>query len=427
VKRRTGSAERIRRVELVVVGTEMLALGARDTNSDFLKPDLLELGYEPGLISIVPDEQERIVEVVRAALRRASLVVVGGGLGPTGDDRTRQALARVFGAGLRRDPRAWERVARWYRARGRFPGSGARLQALVPIGAESLDNPIGSASGIWWARGDRRVVALPGVPSELKAMWKEAVRPRLEAGGGSVPVASFSLGGLPEADVDARLAELYRRPDVEMTILAKTEHIEVHLRGKRASPAARRAVDRAAALVRRRLGRRIFAEGERTLEQAIGERLRERGETLAVAESCTGGLVGARITTVPGSSDYFVGGVTAYSNAVKRKVLGVPETILRRQGAVSAPCARALANEVCRRLGSDWGLSVTGVAGPGGGAPGKPVGTVFIGLARRGRRVSARALRLVGDRDSVRRRAAAAALLWLHRALGAGPGARRRK
>lgn len=412
------SRGRVRRAELVMVGTEMLTLGARDTNSEFLKRELAALGYEVAHVSVAADDAELIAALARGALSRSDLVVVGGGLGPTGDDRTRQALARALGTRLRPDARAWGRIAAWYRARRRRPGRGARLQALVPAGAESVDNRLGSAPGVWWSRRGRVLVALPGVPAEMQAMWRREVRPRLEGARARAPSASFSIGGLPEAEVDARLADLYRRRHLDLTVLAKTGHIEVHLRGRGEPGRARPAVESAAAVVRRRLGTLIFAEGERTLEQVVGGGLRERGESVVVAESCTGGLLGARLTSVPGSSDYFLGGVTAYSDALKRRLLRVPETVLERAGAVSAACARAMAEGARRGLGGDWALAVTGVAGPGGGSARKPVGTVFIGLARRGEKAAARRLLLLGDRESVRRRAAAAALLWLCERLG---------
>jgi nicotinamide-nucleotide amidase len=408
--------------ELIMIGTEMLALGMRDTNSEFLKRELAELGYEVRQVSVAADDEDLLRDLLRAALRRADLTVIGGGLGPTGDDRTRQALARALGVGLREDASSWERIRAWYRERRRVPKHGARAQALRPAGTLGVDNPLGSAPGIWWQRRGRRAVALPGVPSELMAMWREQVRPRLARAGGIRSQASFSVGRLPEAEVDARIARLYRRRQLDLTVLAKTDHIEVHLRARQAGAEGEREVARAARLVRRVLGANVYAEGESNLEQAVGERLSRRKETLAVAESCTGGLLAARLTSVPGSSGYFLGGVTAYADAVKRRMLGVPARVLRRHGAVSAACARALAEGARRRLGSDWALALTGVAGPGGGSAGKPVGTVFIGLAERGGRPRARRFHLSGDRAAIRQRAAAAALLWLDRRLRAGGG-----
>jgi nicotinamide-nucleotide amidase len=414
------SARRAPAAELVMIGTEMLALGMRDTNSEFLKRELAELGYEVRQVSVAADDEELLRDVLRAALRRADLTILGGGLGPTGDDRTRQALARALGVRLRAEARSWERIRAWYRARRRLPKHGARAQALLPSGALGIDNPLGSAPGIWWERRGKRAVALPGVPSELMAMWRQQVKPRLMQGGGARALASFSVGGLPEAEVDSRIARLYRRRNLDVTVLARTDHIEVHVRARRAGPEGQREVARAARQVRRLLGASVYAEGEVTLERAVGERLRRRGESLAVAESCTGGLLAARLTSVPGSSDYFLGGVTAYADAVKRRVLGVPASVLRRHGAVSAPCARALAEGARRRLGSHWALALTGIAGPGGGSTRKPVGTVFLGLARRGGAPRARRLHVRGDRAEIRQRAAAAALLWLDRRLRAG-------
>jgi nicotinamide-nucleotide amidase len=411
---------RLPRAELVMVGTEMLALGMRDTNSEYLKRELAELGYEVAQVSVVADDEALLAKVLGAAARRADLTVVGGGLGPTGDDRTRQALARALSVPLRLEARAWERVRRWYRARRRIPTRGARVQAMIPAGARSIDNPVGSAPGIWWKRRRRAIAALPGVPSEMESMWREQLRPLLGGTGALVPVASFSIGGLVEAEVDRRLADLYRRKDLDLTVLAKSGHIEVHVRAVGDPRRRQAAIEEAASRVRRRLGRRIFAAGGATLEQVVGERLRHRGESLAVAESCTGGLLGARITSVPGSSDYFSGGVIAYSDRVKRRALGVPAGVLRRHGAVSAAGAGALAEGARRRLGTDWAVAITGVAGPGGGTARKPVGTVYLGLAGRGRRPLSRRLRLFGDRASIRTRAAAAGLLWLHERLRGG-------
>lgn len=412
------------RAELIMVGTEMLALGARDTNSDILKKDLAAIGYEVVVLSVVADELKVLSGVVRTALVRSQLTLISGGLGPTRDDRTRAAIAGALGVPLCSDPSAWQSIRRWYDVRGRKPGPGARRQSQVPRGAESLDNPVGSAPGIWWQRSGSMLAAIPGVPWEFERMWTEQVLPRVPKIGTGSPLASFRVGGLTESYVDSRLVDLYRRPLLDVTMLAKTGAIEIHLRGKKTDRRAASAVRRAAAYVRRRLGRAIFAEGEATLEQVVGDRLRQRGETLAVAESCTGGVLGARLTLVPGSSEYFQGGIIAYSDGVKRRLLQVPAATLRRHGAVSAPVARALAEGARRRLKCDWGLAITGVAGPGGGTAAKPVGRVFLGLAGAGRRTLSRQLQLSGSRETIRQRSAAAALLWLHSALRAGGGRR---
>jgi nicotinamide-nucleotide amidase len=403
-----------------MVGTEMLALGVRDTNSEILKEDLLAMGYEVAAVSVVADELGVLSGLVRSALSRSHLTVIGGGLGPTRDDRTRVAVAAALGVPLRSSPHAWQSIRRWYDARGRRPGPGARRQAQVPRGAECLPNPVGSAPGIWWRGRGRSLAVLPGVPTEFERMWGDQVRPRLWRTAGEVPRVSFRIGGLTESEVDSRLAQLYRRTRLDVTMLAKTGFIEVHLRGRKADRPTRDAVQRAAAYVRARLGKAVFAEGSETLEQVVGRRLRERGETLALAESCTGGVLGARLTSIAGSSDYFRGGVIAYADEVKHRLLGVPQATLRRHGAVSAPVSRARAQSARRRLGCDWGLAITGVAGPGGGTAAKPVGCVFLGLAGSGRRPAVRRLKLVGTRETIRRRAAASALLWLYAQLRAG-------
>ncbi|MEE9218250.1 MAG: CinA family nicotinamide mononucleotide deamidase-related protein [Acidobacteriota bacterium] len=402
------------RAELIMVGTEMLALGARDTNSEFLKRELAAMGYEVAQVSVVVDDGSLIRDAVKAAHARSHLTLVSGGLGPTRDDCTRAAIAAALGAKLQHDDRAWASIRRWYQVRRRRPGPGARKQSQIPGGAESIDNPVGSAPGIWSSARGRTLVALPGVPAELEHLWRASVRSRLEKRQGPALLASFQIGGLSEAEVDRRLSGLYRHRGLDVTLLAKTGHIEVHLRARAPARQPERTLQRAVAVVRRRLGRCIFSEHQESLEQVVGNCLRQRGETLSVAESCTGGGLGARLSGVPGSSDYFRGGVIAYADSAKRALLRVPQEVLRRHGAVSAPTARALAEGARRCLRCDWGLAITGVAGPGGGTRLKPVGTVFLALARAGRHAVARRLRLSGGRETVRRLAVAAALLWLY-------------
>lgn len=390
---------RLSHAEIIAVGSELLDGAHPDSNSLHLSRWLGDLGIAVRAKHVVADAREAIAAALRTSLARSPLVFCTGGLGPTWDDCTREAAATALGRRLRPDPAMVAHIRRRYKGRA-MPAVNLR-QADRLAGAQWLNNHHGSAPGQWCAAGNGRfLVLLPGPTHEMEAMFHQAVLPRLRRLA-PAPAATrlLRVAGMGESAVDERIEDLCRTvPGLQVTILANSEPaVELHVRGER------KAADQLVRQLRARLGNAIFARRPLPLAKIVGEALRARGHTVAAAESCTGGMVGAQLSAIPGSSRYFLGGVIAYSNDVKRQWLGVPAALLRRHGAVSAACAAAMANGVRQKMGADWGIAVTGIAGPGGGSAAKPVGTVYIGLSRAGHPAETHALRLTGDRDVVRR------------------------
>jgi nicotinamide-nucleotide amidase len=407
---------------LVCVGSELLA-GQVNTHQAWLSVRLGRAGFEMAGEESVPDDVARISAAMRRALAAADAVVVCGGLGPTFDDLTREAAARALKRTMTFRPALWADILkRFARYRMKVPEQNKR-QAMVVGGAEVLVNPNGSAPGQRLRENGRTMILLPGPPSEMYPMF-DAVLPKLvrdHARG--VHVASFSarLSGVPESTADEKLDPVRARwPRARFTILASGGEVSFHATSAEKSAAAARA---ATARLRREIldavGEHAHGEGADTLEFALGKRLKKKGLGLAVAESCTGGLLGGRMTSVPGSSSYFLGGVISYANAVKIKSLGVPSALIARHGAVSAECAAAMARGVRKALNADVGLSVTGIAGPDGGTKAKPVGLVFVAVSGPGRAESVKRLEINGPRDAVRGRAVTAALRLAFDAVGA--------
>jgi nicotinamide-nucleotide amidase len=405
---------RVPKAALVCVGSELLA-GQINTHQAWLSVRLLHAGFEMIGESSVPDDVTLIAAALRLALAEADVVVVSGGLGPTFDDLTREAAAKALGRTLTFEPALWNSILkRFARYRVKVPDENKR-QAMVIAGAEVLDNPNGSAPGQRLrAKGGRTLILLPGPPVEMYPMFESAL-PRLarDHARGVFP-ASFSvrLSGVPESIADERLDPVRARwPKARFTILASGGEVSFHAASPERSPAAAR---RARARLRRDIlaavGEFAHGEGDVTLEAALGARLKKRGLTLAVAESCTGGLLGSRITSVPGSSAYFLGGIISYANSVKTRRLGVPSRLLAKHGAVSAECAAALARGARRAIAADVGIAITGVAGPDGGTKDKPVGLVFVAVSGPGRARAVKRLEINGPREAVRSRAATAAL-----------------
>ena len=373
---------------LVTVGDEILIGQIVDTNGAWLGERLAAAGVDLRRAVTVGDRLDDIGAALdQAAADGAGLVVVTGGLGPTHDDLTRDAIARAFGRDLRHDPEVLARIEQRYEGRGRTMPAIGRRMAEVPEGFAVLPNPKGTAPGLWGERdtpaGRQRLVAMPGVPHEMKAIWEADVEPRLQAARDGVVLSRTLLTvGKGESDLSERVGETVGALPPSITLAYLPSLGEVRLRLTARGPdrdAARLGLDRAADALRRTLGDLVFGEGTETLPGAVIDGLRRRGRTLAVAESCTGGAVASRITSVPGSSSVFYGGVTAYSNAAKTDLLGVPAGLIEAEGAVSEPVALALASGVRDRFGSDVGVSTTGIAGPTGARPGKPVGTVWLG------------------------------------------------
>jgi nicotinamide-nucleotide amidase len=413
--------------EIIAVGSELLGATRLDTNSLFLAERLAALGIPLRQKHVVGDDRAEIAACVAGALVRADLVVLTGGLGPTDDDVTRDAVADVLGLDLIEDPAIVEQIARRFEKRGLLMPGVNRRQALVPRGATVLSNPNGTAPGLLVEAGGRLLVLLPGPPRELQSMFERVTADALDARAGRQRFhrAVLYVAGRGESHVEEVAQPLYapwarEDPPITTTILASPGMIELHLtlRSADAEAAAARLGQACEALVSP-LGEAVFSTDGRTLEVVVGDLLRARGLTVAVAESCTGGLLLSRFTDVPGSSAYVIGGVAAYSNDAKTILAGVGPELVAAHGAVSEPVAMALADGIRQRCGSAIGIGITGIAGPGGGSPEKPVGTVAIAVSGAGPgRV--RTHWFPGGRAQVKFAATQAALDMLRLALGEG-------
>lgn len=403
------------RAEIIAVGSELLTPHRLDTNSLFLTSELNQLGIRVTYKTVVGDVPDEMRSSFRCALERAEVVVSSGGLGPTDDDRTRQTVAELLSRKLNVDDAVLRHIKeRFQRFRpGRvMPEINAR-QALVPEGATVLPNPNGTAPGLWLEANGHVVILLPGVPGELRGLFETQVKPRLARFGGKLRLYTRELRitGLPESEVETRVSPLYALyPNVETTILASPPGIQLHPSvWSDDSVRAEKLLDEITSRMALAVGEHMYSMHGESLEEVVGRILTENRATIAVAESCTGGLLAERLTNVPGSSVYFLGGVVCYSNELKSRLVDVPPSMIEAKGAVSPDVALALAEGIRKLTGARLGIGVTGIAGPGGGSPEKPVGLVYIGLAdERGPRQ--KEFRFLGDRDRIRLFASQAAL-----------------
>lgn len=407
--------------ELLTIGTELLLGQIVDTNASWIAERLAEAGIDLFFKTTVGDNAARIEAVLRQALGRADGVITTGGLGPTEDDLTRDVVATVLGRPLRLDPGVLAHIERRFAHRQIPMPENNRKQAMVPEGAEVLSNPNGTAPGLFLRDGGRCVVCLPGVPAEMKPMLTDQVIPRIrEAFGirGRIVSRVLKTCGISESKVDQAIGDYFREmrnPSIGVLAHAGEIHVRLTCKGEDSGEITRM-LDELEGKIRERLGPLVFGRDEERLEALVGQLLRERRATLAVAESCTGGLLASRVTDISGSSDYFERGIVAYSLAAKERILGVPQATLRENGAISLPVARAMANGVRRLSGTTFGLATTGIAGPTGGTPEKPVGLVCMALAWEGGDV-AREYRFHGGRELIKYRAAQMALEMLRRHL----------
>lgn len=404
--------------EIIAIGSELLTPQRTDTNSLWLTERLNSIGVDVKLKTIVGDDEARLEETIRDALKRSDIVVTTGGLGPTEDDLTRQISARAVGrelvyheeleAGLR------ERFKRW----GRDMPEINKRQAYVIDGADVLPNPNGSAVGMLLKLGEQHLAIFPGPPREMRPMFEQYVLPVLKENAGGVVVRArvLRVSGMGESAVDEVIAPIYKSYEtVETSILFSRVEIEIHLTTRSTdADLAEAMLDELATKIAGALGTAVFATNGETMEEVVGKLLTDRGETVSLAESCTGGLIGMRLTEVAGSSRYFIEGAVTYANEAKQRALGVSEQTLIDHGAVSAETAEAMAGGMRERAGTDHSISVTGIAGPDGGTQEKPVGTVFIGYAGS---KGTRSIKFVlpGDRELIRWRASQAALDYLRR------------
>lgn len=409
--------------ETIAIGSELLVGGRTDSNSLRIAEEFGRLGIGVRFKSIVGDDRQDIRTAVATAAGRVGVIVLTGGLGPTVDDCTREAISDATGRRLALRKDAFEalktRLAEW----GRVPNAGQRRQALIPDAATVIANPVGSAPGFWMKWKGALLISLPGVPWEMEAMLRDSVAPvlsseltRARLRPSPITRLVFHTFGLPEAEVDAKIKGLVKPSmPVDLGLLASPTGVLVSLTTRPRPVLSGPRLQRLADGMRSRLRDQLYAEGLETMEEVVGRLLTAQHKTVAVAESCTGGLIGHRLTQVPGSSAYVDRGVVCYSNQAKTDLLGVPPALIEGHGAVSAEVAAAMARGMRERSGVSVALSVTGIAGPGGGTPTKPVGLVYLGLDAEGGPSATREYRFSGDRMVVKQRASQAALDLLRR------------
>ncbi len=381
-----GRSAELTRAEIISVGTEHLLGQIVDTNATYLCTVLADLGIAVYFRSTVGDNVRRVQDVFLHALTRADLILATGGLGPTDDDLTVAAVAEALGLPLERHEEAWAHVQEFFRKRNRPLGKQQEKQAMLPRGARMIPNSRGSAPGVIIEHQDKTIIFTPGVPREMKGMVEDTVAPYLRARGlaGREVIRSrvMRIAGLGESVVEDRLRDLMRSgTNPTIAPYAHTGECHVRLTARGTDAEVEPLLERTEAAIRERLGRAVYAIGEATLEEVVAQALTASRTSIAVAESCTGGLLGHRLTGPPGASAYLDGGMITYSNAAKHRWLGVPEAILEGYGAVSAETARMMAEAVRIQAGTDLGVATTGIAGPTGATPEKPIGLVYIALA----------------------------------------------
>lgn len=408
------------RAEIIATGTELLAGGMLDTNSLFLSEELMALGLETVFKTVVGDEEKDMEAALTIALGRVDAVIVTGGIGPTEDDLTRKVVAKVIKKRLVLNEEALKSIHTRLAGRGREFATSNDKQALVPAGARVLMNPVGIAPGFFIDETGTFLAVLPGVPREMRAMYDEVLRPVLEARFGGMIVTTrrvLHTFGMSESAVNHAICDILVRDAPRVGLTAKETGIDIRIIAREAGAERSRAlVNTVEAAIREKLGDAVYSMDGQNLEEVVGALLKQRKLTLAVAESCTGGLIGARITGIAGSSEYFERGAVVYSNRAKTEMLGVPALLIEKYGAVSSEVAVAMAQGMRQAAGADLGLSVTGIAGPGGGTAQKPVGLVYMALAS-AQGVKAIEHRFMGDRDQVRLMASQAALDMVRRHL----------
>jgi len=402
--------------EIIAVGSELLTPQKVDTNSLYLTDQLNALGVEVVRKAVVGDDRQRLIETIHGAMERSQVIVLTGGLGPTEDDLTRESVAAALGRQLVFNQEICDQIAERFRRFGRAMAEINKRQAYVVSGAEVLNNSRGTAPGQWISNNGLTVILLPGPPSELKAIFERECLPRFEK---LLPPQAirnrfYRSVGLTESDLDALIAPVYTKyTNPSTTILAASGEIHIHLRARCADAVQAEALlEEVANQIEPLLGDRIYSRNGDSLEAVVGQLLRERKAHLSVAESATGGLLGGRITSVAGSSDYFVGGFLTYTDQMKAELLGVPASLIQEHGAVSDSVAKAMAQGAQKRTHSDYAISITGYAGP----EGAQVGVVFIGLATP-EGVQARRVQLPGDRERIRMFSTNTALDLLRRTL----------
>ncbi|WP_310489738.1 competence/damage-inducible protein A [Chamaesiphon sp. VAR_69_metabat_338] len=411
--------------EVICVGTELLLGDILNSNAQYLAQELAALGVPHFYQTVVGDNIDRVHQAIEIAANRSSILIFTGGLGPTPDDLTTEAIASYFNTPLVEHPEVIADIQQKFAQSGRTMTPSNRKQALQPAGADVLPNPGGTAPGmIWQPREGLTIFTFPGVPKEMHRMWRDTAVPFLKTQGyGQNPIYSRSLRffGIPEAALAEKVNHLFNSPNPTVAPYAGKGEVRLRISARAANElAANELIEPIAKEIEQIAGAYYYGTDEDTLASVVGQLLKTTGQTLSVAESCTGGGLGQMLTDIPGSSDYFLGGVISYANRVKVELLGVNADDLAAQGAVSEIVARQMAAGVKAKLGTDWGVSITGVAGPGGGTETKPVGLVYIGIASPDGSVEGVKYQLGSqrERELIRQMSASQALNLLRQRLG---------
>jgi len=408
------------RAEIIATGTELLTGGSLETNSIFLSEELMLLGIETAFKTVVGDDEKDMEEALKRALERVDAVIITGGLGPTEDDVTRKVIAKITKKRLILNEDARKAIHARLAGRGKDVIIANERQALIPAGTRLLSNPAGIAPGFYIDEEGPFLAVLPGVPKEMRAMYSEGLKPALEQrfGGKSfIKRRVLRTCGVSESAVNQSIQDIMRRGEPTVGLSVKETGVDVRIIAlATSSDQAQALIERTETAIREKLGDAIYGVDGVELEEVVGAILKQRRLTLAVAESCTGGLIGARITNIAGSSEYFERAAVVYSNRAKNEMLGVPLDLIERHGAVSSEVAAALAQGIQQTARTSLGLSVTGIAGPSGGTEKKPVGLAYIALASPQGTKTAE-YRLIGSRQQIRMRASQMALDMVRRYL----------
>lgn len=408
------------RAEIIATGSELLSGGIADTNSVFLSEELIPLGIETAFKTVVGDSEKDLEESFRRAMDRAEVVIITGGIGPTEDDITRKVIAKIVKKRLVLNEDGLKAIQTRLAGRGKEVIAANDRQALIPVGARLLHNPAGIAPGFFFDEENTFIAVLPGVPREMHAMFNQGLKPVLQerfTGKRFIRRRVLHTCGVSESGVNQAIQEILKRKEPAVGLTARETGVDIRVIAHAiGAEQAQALADRTDSAIREKLGDAVFAVDGQTMEEVVGALLKQRKLKLAVAESCTGGLIGARITNVPGSSGYFERGAVTYSNAAKTEMLGVPAELIERHGAVSSQVAAAMAQGIRQAAKTDFGLSVTGIAGPEGGSEKKPVGLVYTALATN-EGVKTQEHKFLGDREQIRLKASQMALDMLRRYL----------